>query len=175
MRRAFTAIALVAMLTSPALAQRIADPWSDLVTSRADVAAVRKALGAPSASFTGVIDAGTRPLHIPLTVPAPAEAGEKAPSREVVRVLRYPGVEGLDYQVVLKDGRVLYAVAPPQPDEKSLDAIRKKYGTPGTPEDEGTLAADLHAAWDVYAVPKRKRRFVTRPGSTEVVARIVER
>ena len=80
----------------------------------------------------------------------------------------------MDFQVVLKDDKVLWAVAPPLADERDTAAVTKKYGVPI--EAKGDVhVADTLRAWQVLAYPAKGLAFVHAPGDTAIVARIVRK
>src|SRR5687768_15389015 len=128
----------------------LADPWAALVEKQATREQVAAALGKPEIEFTAFVEKGEKPLQISPSLPGPPEfsgewgAGAPPTGRakgggtptepdewapdyaddELVRVMEYRGRRrGLAYQVVLKDEKVWYAVAPPLADEESFVAL----------------------------------------------------
>lgn len=149
-------------------AAKSADAWARVVATGADREAVVAALGAPPHSFPAVVDP-TRPLLVVPTTIDPPEDG--APARAAVRVYMWPSdVDGIPWQVVMRDGKALWAVGPPAADERSLAAITKKYGAP-VESTEGALQADMHSEWELLSYPAKGLSFVRRPGKPEIVAR----
>ena len=151
------------------------DPWSEVVAEQATRDEVVAALGPPEIEFTAFVEKGERPLRIAPSLPPPPRPGEPPDHAddELLRVLEYPGARrGLAFQVVLRDVKVWYCVAPPLADEKDLAAVEKKYGTAeAVPLD--VLVADLLRTWDVTAYPKAKRLFVREPGTDPIAARVI--
>lgn len=144
------------------------DAWARVVAERADREAVVKALGVPPVSYPAVVDASRPMLVVPATIEPPAEG---APARVAVRVYQWPSdVEGLPWQVVMRDGKVWWAVGPPAADERDTAAITKKYGE-GVASTEGVLRGDMHSEWEVLSHPAKSVAFVRRPGAKAVVAR----
>ena len=154
------------------------DAWASLVASRADRAAVVKALGDPKEEFVGGYDP-SEPLPIQLDSEPPSnapDAPEHAAPQTVVKVLDYGDRDGsgFHFQVVLQDGKALYAIAPPLDGETTSASVTKKYGTT-TAEPSPTLKADLMRSWEVLRYPKKKRAFVRVQGSEAIVGRVVTR
>jgi hypothetical protein len=178
--------ALLLALMTPALAA--ADAWEDVVAKAASRDEAVAALGKPEIEFTAFIPKGDQPLQISPSLPPPPMPGEAmdfsegrvlsdgaAPEYELVRVLEYPGIKrGLAWQVVLKDEKVWYAVAPPMEDERDLGLLAKKLGKAPI-EAIDVLIADTIRTWDLIRYPKKKRIFVREPGAQPIVARIILR
>lgn len=157
---------------SPAAKPKPAAPeaWAHVATTRADRDAVVAALGVPPHSFPAVIDSARPLLVVPTTIEPPADG---APARTAVRVYMWPSaVDGLPWQVVMRDGKVLWAVGPPAADERDAAAITKKYGA-AVSSVEFVLLADMLAEWEVLSYPAKGLSFVRRPGKPEIVARRV--
>lgn len=139
-----------------------------MVAARADRDAVVSALGVPPVSFPAVIDPARPMLVVPTTIEPPAEGG---PARAAVRVYQWPSdVEGLPWQVVMRDGKVLWAVGPPAADERDLTAITKKYGV-GVASTESVLKADMLGEWEVLSYPAKGVTFVRKPGANAIAGR----
>ena len=174
MRALLAAGVLLVSAPGPAAA---ADLWGDLVAASATREQVVKALGKPEIEFTAFVEKGETPLQISPSLPPPPLPGEVPDFRDddLLRVLEYRGRKrGLNYQVVLKDEKVWYCVAPPLADEQDLGAVRKKHGKVAAKRVD-VLTADLLRTWDLVRYPKKKRAFVTEPGTEPVLARIVTR
>lgn len=154
-------------------AAKAKDPWATLVG--ADRPTVVKAIGEPELEFVALLDTGAHPLQIPPMGAAPVfDEDGPLPERSAVLVLQYRGgARGMDYQVVLKDEKVLWLVAPPAEDEKSLAAVKKKYGEPVLASGE-VFHADIERTWGLLAYPKKGCSFVRKPGGEQIVARVLE-
>lgn len=159
---------VLAAAPAPAAPSAAPEAWARVVADRADREAVVKALGVPPVSYPAVVDAERPMLVVPTTIEPPAEGG---PARAAVRVYQWPSdVEGLPWQVVMRDGKVWWAVGPPAADERDLAAVTKKYGA-GAASTEGVLRGDLHSEWEVLSYPAKGVAFVRKPGAKAIVAR----
>jgi len=164
--------ALLSLSLGPSVLAAPADPWAKLAGASRDE--VVKALGSPELEFVGILDDGAKPLQIPPMGAPPAfdEDGE-IPKRSAVRVLQYPGgARGMDFQVVLKDDHVLWAIAPPAYDEKDAKSVTKKYGK-ATQVDGDVYHADIQRTWTILAYPKKGRAFIRNPDAEKIVARVI--
>lgn len=164
----------VALWASPALA---ADSWAEVVDEAATREEVVAVLGKPEIEFTAFVPKGDQPLQISPSLPAPPEPGAELDlsDDDLLRVLEYRGLKrGLNWQVVLKDDKVWYCVAPPLADEGAIDALAKKFGKAPI-QSIDVLTADTIRTWDLIRYPKKKRIFVREPGSQPVLARIITR
>ena len=154
------------------------DAWATLVASRANRAAVVAALGDPKEEFVSGWDAGTPPpVQLDSEPPSNApDAPAHAAPQTVVKVLDYGDRDesGFHFQVVLQDGKVLYAIAPPLDGESTSAAVTKKYGAT-TAEPSPVLRADVMRSWEVLRYPKKKRAFVRVQGNEAIVGRVVTR
>jgi hypothetical protein len=167
-------VAGLAALSAPALA---ADSWAEVVDEAATREEVVAALGKPEIEFTAFVPKGEQPLQISPSLPAPPEPGAELDlsGDDLLRVLEYRGLKrGLNWQVVLKDDKVWYCVAPPLADETGLDALAKKFGKAPI-QSIDVLTADTLRTWDLIRYPKKKRIFVREPGGSPVLARIITR
>lgn len=165
---------LALLLAVPALALA-ADPWVEVVEESATRDEVVVALGKPEIEFTAFVPKGEQPLQISPSLPGPPEPGVEVDysDDDLLRVLEYPGTKrGLAYQVVLRDEKVWYCVAPPLASEKDMATIAKKYGKAPI-EAIDVLVADTIRTWDLVRYPKKRRTFVKEPGEQPVLARIV--
>lgn len=165
---AFLLAALLLAAPDAAPASAPAEAWARVVAERADRDAVVKALGVPPVSYPAVVDSARPMLVVPTTIEPPADGAE---ARAAVRVYQWPSnVEGLPWQVVMRDGKVWWAVGPPAADERDTDAVTKKYGA-GVPSTEGVLRGDVHSEWEVLSHPAKGVAFVRKPGAKAIVAR----
>ena len=168
-------LALFFLLTAaPALA---ADPWAELVDESATRDEVVAALGKPEIEFTAFVPKGEKPIQIAPSLPGPPEPGVEVDfsDDDLLRVLEYRGkTRGLAYQVVLKDEKAWYCVAPPLAAEQDLATLAKKLGKAPI-ERADVLVADTIRTWEVIRYPKKKRVFVKTPGETDVLARVITR
>ena len=95
------------------------DPWSSLIAAKADREAAIAALGKPEVEYDAAVEKGARPFQVhsgyyPLKDP------------ELVYVLDFRGSTGaIDWQIVFRDGKADYAIAPPLNDESDLAAVTK--------------------------------------------------
>lgn len=178
MRAPLAAVAAVAVLWAPRpplLRAAPADPWAEVVAEAASRDEAVAALGTPLIEFTAFVKKGAMPVQLSPSLPpppAPREAPDFADD-DLLRVLEYPGKKrGLAYQVVLKEERVWYAIAPPLEDEATADALRKKFGK-ATIESVDVLTADLLRTWELIRYEKRKRTFIRKPGERTILARVI--
>lgn len=165
--------ALLAVASIAVAAER--DPWVEVVAEEATRDEVVAALGAPEIEFTAFVDKGERPLRISPSLRPPPRPGDPPDHADddLLRVLEYPGARrGLAFQVVLRDGKVWYCVAPPLGDETDTAALERKYGK-AEPAPLDVLVADLLRTWDVIPYPKAKRLFVREPGAQPIAARVI--
>lgn len=145
----------------------LADAWSAAVAARADRDSAVKALGKPQKEFIASLEKGAFPLQLFDAV------SESEKPRRAVRVLQWKGgAKGLAYQLVLEDGKALYAIAPPLDDEKDVAAVRAKHGA-AEPRRETVVAGDVFRAWEVLDYPDKKLLFVKKPGEDAIVARLL--
>ena len=171
MRFALLSIALFV----PAIAA--ADAWEDVVANAATRDEAVATLGKPEIEFTAFIPKNEQPLQISPSLPAPPMPGEPQDfsDDELVRVLEYPGIKrGLAFQVVLKDEKVWYAIAPPMQDERELGLLAKKHGKAPI-QAVDVLMADTIRTWDLIRYPKKKRIYVREPGTQPIVGRVILR
>lgn len=169
--------ALAALLLASLPLAAAADPWEDVVAKSSTRDDAIAALGKPEIEFTAFVGKDEQPLQISPSLPAPPMPGEEKDfaESELVRVLEYPGLKrGLAWQVVLKDEKVWYVIAPPMPDEADLAALAKKHGKAPI-QTVDVLSGDLIRTWDLIRYPKKKRIYVREPGSQQILARIVTR
>lgn len=162
-------------LTLLAAPPKAADPWAAAVDGAMTRDQVVAALGAPPIEFTTFVPKGERPLQIhPTLAPPPAPGDDDyASDDELVLVLEWPGTtRGMSHQVVLKDGSVLYAIAPPLADEADAKSVAKKYGRAKV-ETGHTVAGDILRDWELARYPEKRRIFVRKPGATKISARVI--
>lgn len=176
MRAVRSAALVIAALacSSPAFA---ADRWAAVVAETATRDEAVSVLGKPEIEFTAFVPKGDQPLQISPSLPAPPDPERKVDfsGDDLLRVLEYRGRKrGLDWQVVLKDGKVWYCVAPPLADEGTVDALAKKFGKASIQRVDVRIADTLRA-WDLIRYPKKNRVFVREPGAQAVVARVITR
>lgn len=151
------------------------DAWADVVAEEASRDEVIAALGKPEIEFTAFVKRGERPLKISPSLPPPPMPGEPPglANTTLLRVLEYPGARrGLAYQVVLRDGKVWYCIAPPLADEADTAAVERKHGK-AEPAPLDVLVADLLRTWEILAYPKANRLFVREPGAQPIAARMI--
>ena len=165
---------LCLLATTPALA---ADPWAEVVEESATRDEVVTALGKPEIEFTAFVPKGEKPLQLVASLPEPPEPGAEVDfsGDDLLRVLEYPGKKrGLAFQVVLKDDKVWYCVAPPLATELDLAALSRKFGKAPI-QAVDVRAADTIRTWDLIRYPKKRRVFVKEPGESTVLARVITR
>lgn len=167
-------LALLLVVATPAFA---ADPWADIVDEAATRDEVVSVLGKPEIEFTAFVPKDEKPLQIVASLPAPPEPGVEVDfsDDDLLRVLEYRSKSrGLAYQVVLKDEKVWYCVAPPLATEQDLAGVSKKFGRAPIQRVD-VLVADTIRTWDLIRYPKKKRAFVKEPGEQAVLARVLTR
>ena len=166
---------LLLLAVMPALAA--SDSWAEIVDEAATRDEVVTALGKPEIEFTAFVPKGEKPLQIVPSLPGPPEPGVEVDfsDDDLLRVLEYPGKKrGLAYQVVLKDDKVWYCVAPPLASELDVPAVTKKFGKAAIQRID-VLIADTIRTWDLVSYPKKRRLFVKEPGDDPVLARVITR
>lgn len=141
----------------------LADAWSSALGGDRDAAV--KALGPPQKEFIGSLPDDAFPVQL---VDAVVESDKP---RRAVRVLQWKGpIRTFSYQLVLHDGKAVYAIAPPLADERDVAAVTKKHGKV-EPAVETIAYGDLLRSWEVLAY--EKVLYVKKPGETTILARVL--
>ena len=95
-----------------------------------ELAQVEKALGEPFAKGPAVTPKGEVNLFVNEPILAPSKPGQKPRPVEQVLWLDYRTESSpLEFaRVVVRDGKVWYAMLPPQTSERSVEKLKKRYG-----------------------------------------------